>query len=76
MRLFAFCLTACLIATSPALAHPGHGVTDGGSAVHYLLEPLHIGPVLLLAAGLTTALWLKRRKALRHEPARKPRSGA
>jgi hypothetical protein len=78
MRLSAFCLTACLIATSPVLAHPGHGVTAGDSAVHYLIEPLHIGPVLLLlAAGFTTTLWLKRRnKSLRHEHARKPRSGA
>jgi len=77
MRLFALCLTAFLT-TSPALAHPGHGVTEGDSAVHYLVEPLHIGPVLLLlAAGLTTALWLKRRnKSLQHERVRKPRSGA
>ncbi len=76
MRRYLLCLTACLI-SSPALAHPGHGVTEGDSAVHYLVEPLHIGPILLLlATGLTTALWLKRRnKSLRHEHARKPRSG-
>jgi len=73
MRLSAFCLTASLLAASPALAHPGHGVTEGDSAVHYLLEPLHVGPVLLvIAAGVTTALWLKRRSnTLRHERARK-----
>jgi hypothetical protein len=73
MRLFALCLTACLITTSSTLAHPGHGVTEGDSAVHYLMEPLHIGPVIILfAAGLKTALWLKRRKnALQREHARK-----
>ena len=73
MRLSLLCLTACLIVTSPVLAHPGHGVTEGDSAVHYLIEPLHIGPVvLLLAAGVVTALLLKRRnKSLRHERIRK-----
>ena len=73
MRLFVLCLTACLITTSRTLAHPGHGVTEGDSAVHYLVEPLHIGPVIvLIAAGITTALWLKRRKnAFQREHARK-----
>jgi hypothetical protein len=62
-----------LIATSPALAHPGHGITEGTSVIHYVVEPLHIGPVLLLlATGFTTALWLKRRRnSLRHAHARK-----
>ena len=72
MRLFAGCFAACLIA-SPVLAHPGHGVTEGDSAGHYLVEPLHIGPVILLiVAGIAMALWLKRRnKSLRREHARK-----
>jgi len=72
MRLSLLSLAACLI-TSPVLAHPGHGVTESDSAVHYLIEPLHIGPVLLLlAAGVTTGLWLKRRnKSLKREHARK-----
>lgn len=61
MRLFAFCLTASL--SSPIFAHPGHGATEGNSAIHYLTEPFHIGPaVVVVAAGLTTALWLKRRR--------------
>jgi hypothetical protein len=60
MRLSLFSLAACLT-SSPLLAHPGHGVTQGDSAVHYLIEPLHIGPVLLLiAAGIATALWFQR----------------
>ncbi len=73
MRLIACCLTACLTTTGSLLAHPGHGVTEGDSVVHYLIEPTHIGPVVLLAlAGLATGRWLKRRKdSLRHEYARK-----
>ena len=72
MRLFALCLTAVLTA-SPALAHPGHGVTEGNSLVHYLLEPLHIAPVLLLlTAGIATLVTLNRRKkSMRQAPARK-----
>ena len=63
MRLFAYCLTACLTTTGSLLAHPGHGVTAGDSVVHYLVEPLHVAPVvLLLIAGISTGLWLKRRK--------------
>lgn len=73
MRRSVLTLMACLVGTSSALAHPGHGVTEGNSAVHYLLEPLHIGSVvILLAAGITAAVVLKRRKnALKHEHARK-----
>jgi hypothetical protein len=61
---FAFSfVTAVLLTASQALGHPGHGVTDGDSTVHYLTEPLHIGPVVVLvSAGVATAVWLKRRK--------------
>ena len=73
MRRSLLTLTACLITTSQALAHPGHGVTEGHSLVHYLLEPLHVGPVLLLlAAGIATLITLNRRKkSLRQERVRK-----
>jgi hypothetical protein len=38
---------------STALAHPGHGL-DAGSAhwLHYLSEPLHVAPVVLVAFTL------------------------
>ncbi len=73
MQRFAYCLTACLFAASPVLAHPGHGVTEGDSAAHYLFEPLHAAPVVLvLMAGLAAGVWLKRRRnALAREYARK-----
>ena len=69
MRLFACCFSACLF-TTPALAHPGHGVTEGDSAVHYLVEPFHIGPVILLVvAGIAATLWIKRRRTPQHQHA-------
>ncbi|QDT52673.1 hypothetical protein Pan44_06850 [Caulifigura coniformis] len=73
MRLFAYSLTACLVCTGSLLAHPGHGVTEGDSTMHYLVEPIHIAPVvLLLVAGFGVGLWLKRRRnSLKRVPVRK-----
>lgn len=28
--------------TSAAFAHPGHGVSEGHSVLHYFTEPLHV----------------------------------
>jgi hypothetical protein len=44
-----------------AAAHPGHGATaDGWSALHWLLEPLHLPAaalaLIVLAAGARRAL--------------------
>lgn len=45
---------ACWLSTAgvaPALAHPGHGTTDG--LLHYLAEPVHVAfGLLAVAAGL------------------------
>ena len=60
-------LMAMVIAATSAatvLAHPGHGVTDPETPAHYVLEPVHAIPVLLLlAACLLVAL--RRRAANR-----------
>lgn len=43
-------------------AHPGHGVTDSAGPAHYVIEPLHALPILLLALAIggvwaATRLW-------------------
>ncbi len=45
MRRLGLVLSSVLVA-APALAHEGHGHSDGGSLLHYLLEPLHVAAVL------------------------------
>ena len=39
-----------------SLAHPGHGITDGSSLVHYLAEPLHVVALVALVAGAAIAV--------------------
>lgn len=43
-----------------AWAHPGHGATEPGELVHYLVEPIH-GWGLLLVAVLIAARFLHAR---------------
>jgi hypothetical protein len=44
-----------------ARAHPGHGIGDGWSLLHWVAEPLHGGAAILLALGLFGAFaWLRR----------------
>lgn len=46
-----------------ALAHPGHGDTDGYTIIHYFTTPQHV--LVTLAAIAVTAVfvaWEKRRK--------------
>jgi urease accessory protein len=44
-----------------ASAHPGHGHGDGWSLLHFVLEPVHGGAGILLAACLLAAIaWLRR----------------
>ncbi len=42
------------------LAHPGHGVTDPETPAHYVLEPVHAIPVLLLVAACWLVAWRRR----------------
>ena len=55
-----------------ALAHPGHGHTDGRSALHYVVEPLHavvlvLGAVMMVAGAWSLVRW---RSGARRAPAR------
>ncbi len=41
---------------SAALAHPGHGSDGGGNGLlHYLTEPAHVVPAVLLVAAVLIA---------------------
>ncbi|MCA1801733.1 MAG: hypothetical protein LC662_04650 [Rhodothermaceae bacterium] len=48
---------------APVLAHPGHGITEGNSLVHFLTEPVHIISFIAVVAVSTIAvLWYRARK--------------
>lgn len=50
-RLLLWSLIGTLVAAPVAYGHPGHGATNDQSVVHYLVEPVHSLPLLLLAVG-------------------------
>ncbi|MBX3441966.1 MAG: hypothetical protein KF774_06145 [Planctomyces sp.] len=58
---------AAMLAGAPAAAwaHPGHGSTDPATVTHFLLEPEHLLPLVLLglAGALGIAIKRKRDKA-------------
>jgi hypothetical protein len=44
-----------------ARAHPGHGLGDGWSFLHFVSEPVHAVPGILLAACVLGAIaWVRR----------------
>jgi hypothetical protein len=47
---------ACSLLASAAGAHPGHGASSAASWFHGL-EPVHVAPAVLLAAGALTHAW-------------------
>lgn len=55
-------VAALLAATSTLSAHPGHGTTPGGSAVHYLVEPVHATPLLAVGAVCVVILAVARNR--------------
>ena len=64
MRVFTY-LAAFMLAAfqaTSAQAHPGHGPTDPNTPAHFLLEPLHIMPIMGIAAA---ALYLGYRAVAR-----------
>lgn len=40
-------------------AHAGHGVTEGDSLFHYVFEPVHFVPVVVLAAAIGVPLLIR-----------------
>ena len=44
-----------------ARAHPGHGIGDGWSLLHWVAEPVHGGAAILLVLGLLGGLAWQRR---------------
>lgn len=66
-RLVALTSTMLLLGADLAFAHPGHGESgQGGTAKHYLTEPLHLVPWLLIAVlAVSVRVYRRRRNARR-----------
>lgn len=57
-------LAACLLLpVDAAWAHPGHGVTPPESPAHYVLEPIHALPVLLIVFAIIGVRVISRHRA-------------
>lgn len=57
---------AVLGSTAPvtAFAHDGHGIFSAHSIMHYLAEPLHVGPLVIVVIAIAGwAIW-RRKKAI------------
>jgi hydrogenase/urease accessory protein HupE len=54
-----------VLVPSLALAHPGHGQSDGGSLRHYLTEPEHLVALLAVVAAVVLVAALGRPHARR-----------
>jgi putative Mn2+ efflux pump MntP len=56
-------LLVSLASAAQVLAHPGHGITEGNSLVHFLTEPVHIiSFIAVLAVGAIVVLWYRAKK--------------
>lgn len=63
MRRFAALLASAAVSLpSLALAHPGHGGTDGHGLLHYLVEPVHASVLLGLAFAAVVSFVAVRRR--------------
>jgi hypothetical protein len=62
-RTFAWLAACLLLPAEAAWAHPGHGVTPPDSPAHYVLEPLHALPVLLIVLAIVGVRVVSRRRA-------------
>ncbi len=55
-------LTA-LALPAAAFAHPGHGTTPPDSVSHYVFEPIHALPIVVLVTAIVVVYFLRRRKS-------------
>lgn len=53
-----------LLLSRAAVAHPGHGAGEGTDAAHFLTEPVHFVPLVLVAA-VDLLGWRSRRRRAR-----------
>ncbi|MFO8005407.1 hypothetical protein [Thioalkalivibrio sp.] len=52
--------TLLALASSPAVAHPGHGHGEGFSLLHFLSAPGHAWPLGLLAVAIIAGRFVRR----------------
>lgn len=52
MKRLALSVAAWCSASGVVWAHPGHGVTDPETPAHYVVEPAHALPVLILIGAI------------------------
>lgn len=57
MKRLALAAMALICATGNAWGHPGHGVTDPETPAHYVVEPVHALPLLMLIAACALAAY-------------------
>lgn len=59
---------AILGTVTPAQAHPGHGSIDASLPLHYLADPAHATPWILVFAAAVMALaairWMRKRQTV------------
>jgi hypothetical protein len=59
-RLFVFASLLC--SASTLVAHPGHGTTAPDTVEHYVFEPVHAIPVVVLVAAIAVGVVVRRRR--------------
>jgi hydrogenase/urease accessory protein HupE len=57
-----FWTMAVLSAPFVALAHPGHGETEGFTITHYFTEPIHAVATILAVVGILALVTVLRRR--------------
>ncbi len=73
-RISLFCLPLFAVGlillglVTPAEAHPGHGSIDSSHPLHYLADPAHATPWMIVFTAAIMALvafrWLRKRQAV------------